>query len=269
VVWQAILSGVPACTELRRKAVMNSLTNATTDTESQSGLFPVTHWSLLAQGSSETERDAALEELCRKYWNPVYIFVRRRGLDHHQAEDLTQGFFAFIIEKQILRKADRLKGKFRTFLLAALTSFLANDWNRQHALKRGGHRQIHSIDETTAEGLIGQLPSAALDPEKLFDRRWAMSLLENALERLKAHHARAGKADLFAKLEPGLTGAPSPGWYLEAASALGMTENAVRVALHRLRRQFGETLREEVAQTVESADAVDEEIRHLFAAISS
>lgn len=244
---------------------MNPATD-TKNTQTRSGLFPATHWSVLAQAASGT-RNPALEELCHKYWRPVYVFVRRRGVDRHQAQDLTQGFFLFLIEKQTLKKVDPSKGKFRTFLLAALTNFLANEKDKQQALKRGGHIQIASLDEKTDEGLSLHEP-ATLDPEKSFDRFWALSVLENTMNRFKSQQLQGGKAALFAELEPALTGVPDSGWYAKVASTLGMTENSVRVALHRLRRQYGESLRMEIRQTVESDDAVDGEIRHLFAAIS-
>jgi RNA polymerase sigma-70 factor (ECF subfamily) len=249
---------------------MNSAsdTKDTKDTEARPGAFPVTRWSLLAQAASGPGDVTALEELCQKYWHPVYAFVRRRGMEPHEAEDLTQGFFAFLLERQALKNADPAKGKFRTFLLAALTNFLANEWDKQRALKRGGGRQLISLDETTAMNRYEMEPSATLSPEKLFDRRWVLSVLNNALARLEAQHAGAKKAELFAKLEPALTGAPEPGWFASTALSLDMTENAVRVALHRLRRQFGESLRAEIAETVGSAEAVEEEIRHLFVTLS-
>lgn len=233
----------------------------------RAGAFSTTHWSVVAAAGSDLAGAAgALEQLCGKYWYPIYAFIRRRGSDHHQAEDLTQAFFAHLLEKETLRKADRNKGKFRTFLLAALTNFLANEWDKRQALKRGGQRQILSLNETVAEELYRQDAVETVTPETLFERRWALALLEQALARLKQEYAEAGKAELFANLEPGLSGAPGPGWYAECAGRLGMTQNAVRVALHRLRRRFGESLREEIAPTVGGAAEVEDEILHLFAA---
>jgi RNA polymerase sigma factor (sigma-70 family) len=234
----------------------------------RTGSFSSTHWSVVARAAGDPGAMAALETLCGKYWYPIYAFIRRRGSNHHQAEDLTQAFFTHVLAKEILAKADRNKGKFRTFLLAALTNFLANEWDKQQALKRGGGRQIVSLDETVAEGRYRQEPVAALTPEKLFERHWAFALLEQALSRLKQEHIEAGKAGLFSTLESGLTGAPAAGWLAQCASDLNMSENALRVALHRMRRRFGELVREEIVPTAGNAADVDDELRHLFAALS-
>jgi len=212
---------------------------------------------------------AALERLCRTYWYPIYAFVRRRGSDQHEAEDLTQAFFAFLLEKDTLKKVDRQKGKFRTFLLAALTNFLNNEWDKRQTLKRGGQRQIISLDEAAAEGLYLREPTDSLTPEKLFERRWASTVVEQVLARLKQEYVEGGKAGLFAKLEPALTGEVGTGVYAGWAAALGTSEGAVKVALHRMRRRFGELLRSEVAHTVSSPEEIDDEIRHLFAAIAN
>jgi RNA polymerase sigma-70 factor (ECF subfamily) len=238
--------------------------------ESRAGIFSATHWSIvLAAGQGDLAgATAALERLCHLYWYPIYAFVRRRGAGQHEAEDLTQAFFAFLLEKESLKKVDRTKGKFRTFLLAALTNFLANEWDKRQTLKRGGQRAIVSLDET-AEGLYLREPVESLTPEKLFERRWASALIEQVLARLKQEYGAGGKADLFAKLEPALTGETAAGVYAEWAAALGMSEGAVKVALHRLRRRFGEVLRSEIAHTVSSPEEIDDEIRQLFAAIAS
>jgi RNA polymerase sigma factor (sigma-70 family) len=237
--------------------------------EVRAGAFSVTRWTLVVDAAGTSPGAAeALEQLCGRYWYPIYAFVRRRGSDHHQAEDLTQGFFAFLLEKEILKKADRTRGKFRTFLLATLANFLANEWDKQQSLKRGGRIRIVSLDETVAEGLYHREPVETLTPEKLFERRWAFALLEQALARLKQDYLDAGKEEVFVKLEPALTGATPPGWYGGCAASLGMSENAVRVALHRLRRRFGELLRETIAPTVGDPGEVEDEVRHLFAALS-
>src|ERR1017187_4629949 len=158
------------------------------------GAFSTTHWSVVAAaGSNLAGAAGALEQLCGKYWYPIYAFIRRRGSDHHQAEDLTQAFFAHLLESEALRKADRNRGKFRTFLLAALTHFLANEWDKQQTLKRGGRRQFVSLDETVAEDRYRQEPVEALTPEKLFERRWALALLEQVLARLGQDYVKAGK----------------------------------------------------------------------------
>jgi RNA polymerase sigma-70 factor (ECF subfamily) len=238
--------------------------------EAKPGLFAATHWSMvLAAGRNDLAgAAAALERLCRTYWYPIYAFIRRRGSDQHDAEDLTQAFFAFLLEKETLRKVDRGKGKFRTFLLAALTNFLANEWDKGQTLKRGGRREIVSLDETVAEGRYRREPVESLTPEKLFERRWASTVIEQVLARLKQEYAAGGKADVFAKLEPALTRELLSGACAAWAKELGMSEGAVKVALHRLRRRFGEVLRSEIAHTVSSPEEIDDEIRHLFAAIA-
>ena len=237
----------------------------------KAGAFLTTHWSVvLGAGQRDLARaTAALERLCRIYWYPIYAFVRRRGSDQHEAEDLTQAFFAFLLEKDTLKKVDRQKGKFRTFLLAALTNFLNNEWDKRQTLKRGGQRQIISLDDAAAEGLYLREPTDSLTPEKLFERRWASALIEQVLALLKLEYAAGSKAGLFAKLEPALTGEVGTGVYAGWAAALGTSEGAVKVALHRMRRRFGELLRSEIAHTVSSPEEIDEEIRYLFAAIAN
>jgi RNA polymerase sigma-70 factor (ECF subfamily) len=237
----------------------------------RSGVFSTTHWSLVLTAAKGNVAGAAraLEQLCAKYWYPIYAFIRRRGSDVHEAEDLTQAFFAHLLEKETLKRVDRERGKFRTFLLAALTNFLNNEWDKAQTLKRGGGHQIVSLDETVAEDRYRQEPIESATPERLFERRWALSLLEQVLDRLKQEYVTEGKAELFAKLEPCLTGEMSRGFHDECALVLGMNPGAVRTALHRLRQRFGQLLREEVSQTVANEAEVDEEIRYLFAAVSS
>lgn len=238
--------------------------------EEKASVFSTTHWSMVmvsVQGDLPAAR-AALERLCRSYWYPIYAFVRRRGFDQHEAEDLTQAFFAFLLEKESLRKVDRGKGRFRTFLLAALTNFLANEWDKARTLKRGGQRTIISLDETLSEELYRHDAVESLTPERLFERRWAGALIEQVLALLKSEYAAGGKAGLFAKLELALTGEVPAGAFAEWAAELAMSEGAVKVALHRLRRRFGDVLRTEIAHTVSSAEEIDDEIRHLFAAIA-
>jgi RNA polymerase sigma factor (sigma-70 family) len=253
------------------KSARSSSTGKTTHGDAKrAGAFSTTHWSVVLEaGHGDIAKStAALEKLCRQYWYPIYAFVRRRGSDCHEAEDLTQAFFAHLLDKETLKKVDRRKGKFRTFLLASLTNFLTNEWDKRQTLKRGGEYQIMSLHEV-AEEMYGREPAAERSPEKLFDRRWALLVAESVLGQLKAEYAGQNKSKLFAQLEPGLTGELDAGWYQTRASALGMSEGAVRVALHRLRRRFGELLRAEVGQTVTSPGEVDEEIRHLFASMSS
>jgi RNA polymerase sigma factor (sigma-70 family) len=239
--------------------------------QGEGAAFTTTHWSVVITAGHDNLAGAAaaLDQLCRKYWYPIYAFVRRRGADRHDAEDLTQGFFAHLLEMDTLAKVDRRKGKFRTFLLAALTKYLSNESDRRQTVKRGGRRQIISFDEAEAEQLYSLEPIEPSSPEKLFDRHWASALLARVLALLRREYRAAGKADLLAQLEPSLTQEALPGRYADWAAALDLSEGAVRVALHRLRRRFGQLLREEIAQTVSSPAEVDEEIRHLFAAISA
>ena len=241
------------------------------DSQKKPSDFSTTNWSVILQvGRTDVARAAAaLEWLCRKYWHPIYVFIRRRGSNHHEAEDSTQAFFAYLLEKETMKSVDRRKGKFRSFLLASLTNFLLNEHDRRQTLKRGGNRQIISLDEMAAEKLYSQEPIEHFSPEKLFERRWAITIIEQVLTRLKNEYTAAGKADVFVKLEPGLTGEVMPGLYADWSAALNMSEGAVKVALHRLRRRFGELLRSEVAYTVADPAEVAEEIRYLLAAISN
>jgi RNA polymerase sigma factor (sigma-70 family) len=233
--------------------------------------FTTTNWGVVLEaGRTDYGRAArALEELCVRYWYPVYAFIRRRGSDHHEAKDLAQAFFVHLLENETLKKIDRQKGKFRSFLLTAATNFLTNEWDKRQSLKRGGQHEIISLDDADAEERYRHEPATALTPENLYDRRWAFTLLSAVLADLKTEYAAANKAELFAKLESGLIEEVNPGLYAGWAAALNMSEGAVRVAVHRLRRRFGELLRGEVVRTVTTPAEVDDEIRHLFAAIAS
>jgi len=236
----------------------------------KAGAFTTTLWTAVLRAGHGTEAEAgrALEELCRKYWYPIYACVRRHGADSHEAEDLTQAFFAFLLEKEVFKKADRQRGKFRSFLLAALMNFLHDEWDKRQTLKRGQCRII-SLDAMAAEERLSLEPVELLTPIRSFERGWARTLLEHALHRLKQEYAGAVKAKLFAKLEPALTGEVTAGSYADWATALGMSTGAVKVALHRLRRRYGELLRTEIADTVASPAEVEEEIRQLFAVIAA
>lgn len=238
-------------------------------TQGVGSAFCTTQWTMvLAAGRDDPQRAAAaLEELCRKYWYPLYAFLRRRGSSPHEAEDLAQGFFAFLLQHEALKKAAREKGKFRTFLLTALTNFLHNEWDKARTQKRGGGRRLMSLDQMAAEERYKHEPVDSLSPEKLFERRWALTLLEQALQRLREEYFNLGKGDLFKTLEPGLTGEVAPKLHAGWATTLGMSEGAVRVALHRLRRSFGQLLRAELEQTVADPAAVEEELRHLMGAL--
>jgi len=177
-------------------------------------------------------------------------------------------FFAYLLEGQILKRADQDKGRFRSFLLTTLSNFLNNEWDKRQTLKRGGQRQIISLDEATAEGLYRNEPAGNLTPEKLFDRRWATMLVEKVRALLREEYASANNAGFLTRLEPLLTQEVTPGLYAQLAAEFDMNEGAIKVALHRLRRRFGELLRREVGRTVADESALDEEIRYLFSAIS-
>jgi RNA polymerase sigma-70 factor (ECF subfamily) len=222
---------------------------------------------LLAGGRTTPQRDEALARLCQTYWYPLYAYVRRQGHSPHDAQDLTQEFFARLLAKKYLGQVRRDQGKFRSFLLAALKHFLANEWDRARAQKRGGGKTIISLDEHSAETRYGLEPADPLAADKIFERRWALTLLEQVLAALRQEFAGAKKLQQFEALKEFLTGGRDLETYAVLASKLGMTEGAVKVAVHRLRRRYRELLRAEVANTVASPDDVDDEIRRLFTAL--
>lgn len=231
--------------------------------------FATTRWTLIAAAQDRASPDAraALAALCTAYWYPLYAFIRRQGYPAHEAQDLTQEFFSRLLEKDYLRVVDRDKGKFRSFLLAACKHFLANERDRLQAQKRGGGRDHFSLDVRAAESRYGLEPAHNLTPEKLFDRRWALTLLDQVLAGLKEETARTGKHGLFEALKVFLTGEKTATSYTQLAERLAMTPGAVKVAVHRLRRRYRELLREAIARTVENPGDIDGEIRDLFAAL--
>ena len=239
-------------------------------TPSDVGRFATTRWSVIlaASDSASTQHEPALSTLCQTYWFPLYAYLRRRGYDSHQAEDYTQGFFAGILERKGLRQADPKCGKFRSFLLASLKNFLADEWDRAHAQKRGGGKKILSLDFDAAASRYDQVPAHSLSPEKLFERSWALTVLNRAMDRLKAESASSGKQCLFDRLKVYLSAEKDAIPYRDVAAELEMTEGAVKVAVHRLRRNYRELVRDEIAQTVATEAQVDEEIRDLFAALA-
>ena len=232
--------------------------------------FNTTHWSvvLLAGESQAPHADAALENLCRTYWNPLYAYVRRQGQSPHDAQDLTQAFFARLLEKKYLKLATQERGRFRSFLLKSLKHFLVNEWVHSQAQKRGGGQKVFSLDEEAAERSYLQQASDQLAPESLYDKRWAMTLLERAMERLGADYAAAGKRTLFEQLKPLLLTESSGESYRQLAGPLGLSEGAVKVAVHRLRQRFRDGVRTEIAQTVATPAEVDEELRCLMTALN-
>ena len=232
--------------------------------------FVTTHWSVVlaaGQGAS-AGADVALEKLCRAYWWPLYAFVRRRGYEAHDAQDLTQEFFARLLARDSLRAVDRRKGKFRSFLLAALEHFLANEWRRAQTQKRGGKFSFVSIDDDSAEQPFLQVAASYLSPEQLFEQQWAITLLEQAVAKLREEFLTAGKQTLFDELKVFLTGEKHAISYAELATKLGMTEAALKMAVSRMRQRYGELLRAEIANTVSDPAKVEDELRALFAALS-
>ena len=224
---------------------------------------------MLTAGRSDTTRaHEALSRLCETYWYPLYAFVRRRGQSPEDAQDLPQEFFARLLAGKWVGDADRAKGRFRTFLLTALDRFLANEWDRARAQKRGGGTVSVPLDTEVAESRYCADTQNALTPDRLYDRQWAMTLLDRALTRLEAEHQRLGKAAEFAVLSPALTAERGDIPYATMAAQLGLSEAATRMAVHRLRKRFREVFREEITQTVARPDEVEEEIRHLLAALA-
>jgi RNA polymerase sigma-70 factor (ECF subfamily) len=232
--------------------------------------FTTTHWSVVVRAAENLSPESAeaLAGLCRAYWYPLYVFVRRKGHSPQDAQDLTQEFFARLIEKNSVRAADRDKGRFRSFLLGALDHFLANEWRDARRLKRGGGRALFSLDDDTAEERYRLEPADQTTPERLYERRWALSLLEQSLARLEQECAAEGKRALFEAVKGLLAGERLPGGYADLARELQMSEGALTTAVHRLRRRYGELLRAQIAQTVSSPDEIGAELRHLFAALS-
>jgi RNA polymerase sigma-70 factor (ECF subfamily) len=205
-----------------------------------------------------------LENLCRAYWGPLYAYVRRRGYGVEDAQDLTQAFFGRLLERRWLACAEREKGRFRTFLLTAMERFLANEWDKARALKRGGGQVLVPIQLDMAETRYGVDPRDTRTPEQAFEYRWAVTLLEEVLNRLETEFQARGQAETFAILKPCLVGDRAAQPYTELAARLGIREGAVKVAVHRLRRRYKELLRAEIAETVAAPEEVDSEMRHLF-----
>jgi RNA polymerase sigma-70 factor (ECF subfamily) len=232
--------------------------------------FATTRWTLvLAAGARSTPNaDVALEELCRTYWYPLYAYVRRQVQSREDAQDLTQSFFARFLQKNYLEKLQAGHGKFRAFLLASLKHFLANEWDRSRRLKRGGGVPPISLDWQDADTRWQIEPADHLSPDKIYDRAWAVTLLERVITRLREENSDDGKAALFEQLKPFLMVGRSQIPCAQAAAGLAMSEGAVRVAIHRLRRRYRELLREEIGQTLSDPAQVEEELRALFSAFA-
>ncbi len=220
-----------------------------------------------AAGGDVPAAREAVAVLCQAYWYPLYAFARRQGILAADAEDLTQAFFATLLEKDFLHDVQRERGRFRSFLLAAFRHFLSNQWDRERAWKRGGRHKRVSFDAAEAESRYQQHGSRTLSPQAEFEKQWALALLQKVQTDLAKEAERTGKSEQHARLSPLLAGSPDRESYASAAGALGMSEAAVKVAVHRWRGRFRERLREEIAQTVAKPEDIDDEIRALFEAL--
>jgi RNA polymerase sigma factor (sigma-70 family) len=232
--------------------------------------FTTTHWSvvLAAQAPDSPAAAAALEQLCRTYWGALYAYVRREGHPPADAADLTQAFFARFLEKQFLADVDRRKGKFRSFLLKTLNHFLVDEWRHAHAQKRAGGHAVISIDADEWETRHGHELASDRTPEVIFERRWALTLFEQAFARLREESVQAGNDRQFQLLKDFLSNPTSDGAYEGVAAKLGLSSGAIAVQVHRLRRRYGELVREEVAHTVSHPGEVEDELRHLLEVLS-
>jgi DNA-directed RNA polymerase specialized sigma24 family protein len=233
--------------------------------------FQTTRWSLVlaARCGEQKEAREALATLCETYWYPIYAFVRHKGYTADDSLDLVQGFFARLLEKGDLISADRSKGRLRSFLMASCSHYLSNQLDHKRAKRRGGDRERISIDATVAEGRYSLEPAHELTAERLFEQRWATTLLGMVISRLEDEMTQAGKARQFAILRPALSGGAERGRYAEIAAALGVSEDAARAAAHRLRLRFRELIREEIGITLDDPADVEDEIRQLFVTLGS
>lgn len=232
--------------------------------------FPSTHWSVVlaaGQAPNSASREA-LEKLCRGYWYPLYGFIRRQGRSPEDAQDLTQEFFARFLARESFKQADQERGRFRTFLLACLKHFLVSEWRKGQAAKRAGG-MVFSLEEQEAELRYQSEATQTLSPEKEFEKRWAAALLDQVLGRLGEDYSRQGKHQLFNDLKTTLWGNKEAGPYAELALRLGMSEGALKVAVHRLRQSYLQQLRAEVSNTLANPAEVDDELRHLIQVMSS
>ncbi len=224
--------------------------------------FTTTHWTVVLSAGRE-EASEALEMLCRRYWYPVYVYVRRKGLSPDDAQDAVQGFFLSLFQRQSLKNVGRDRGRFRSFLMGAVNHYLADEYARTTAQKRGGGHQPISLDGLDPEDRYRLEPSVAADPARVFDRRWALTVLDRAVERLERDYRDTGRGDLFEALNPLLTLDPGSGSYVEIAARLKMNEGSLKTAVHRLRRRYRELCRDEVSQTVAEPSEVEDELRYL------
>lgn len=236
------------------------------------GSFPPTQWSMILRAGthSDTQARAALESLCRRYWPPLYAFVRRQGRDHHEAEDATQQFLAHLLAGDGLQRARPDRGRFRTFLLTGLRNFLTSEWRREQAEKRGGGAVPVLLGSPAADGSCCHEPAdTGLTPEQAFDRSWAQSMIDRAVFELRAEYHASGRGRIFDTMAPLIWSNETTDAVEERAAAIGLTVNSLRVALHRARRRLGERLRAQVAETVADPAEIGAELRHLISALSA
>lgn len=240
------------------------------DSDNQHAWFATTHWSIVVHAASADAPQSreALETLCAKYWTPIYSYVRRRGYPPEDAQDLTQEFFARLIAQNRVAKADRERGRFRSFLLATLKHFLSDEWDKARAKKRGGGVHPLSLQFDTGEALYLHEPADTVTPEQIYERRWALTILEGVLEDLRVEYDKAGKSELFAALSMCLVGERANQPYSVLAGRMHTTEPAIKSAVHRLRARYRDLLRREIANTVHSPEEVDDELRHLLAVVA-
>jgi RNA polymerase sigma-70 factor (ECF subfamily) len=245
--------------------------NGSPDIQSAQGnamAFTTTHWSvvLAAQGPSPAAQ-AALEKLCRTYWRPIYGFIRRQGVGPEEAKDLTQGFFALLLERRDFDAVRKEKGRLRSYLLTSLKHFLTNEHNRAMAIKRGAGQRLIPLEDLHERERVGFEPSETLPPDEIYERRWALSVLDQTLARLGDEYRTAGSARLFDRLQKALTNEPDQPTPIDTARELGMTESAVRQASYRMRQRYRHLLREEIAHTVLATGDIEDELRHLVAVL--
>jgi len=247
-----------------------SLSTIGRDTEDGAVAFTTTHWSvvLTTQGESTAAREA-LEKLCRTYWRPIFAFLRRQGIPPEQAEDITQGFFAQLLERRSLDAVRKEKGRLRSYLLGGLKLFLADDQRRAMAVKRGKGQRLIPLEELRADDRIEMEPADPMTAEMIYERRWALTVLERVLSRLKDEYRAAGNATVFDALKELLPDEPGSPSQAEIAAQLGMTENAVRQAFYRFRQRYQSLLREEIAHTVATPGDIEDELRHLIAVLET
>ena len=253
-------------------AIDNGASGSAIGQSTQTGAvaFATTHWSVVleAQGESPAAQEA-LEKLCRTYWRPVHSFVRRQGVGIEEAKDLTQGFFALLLERRDLDAVRREKGRLRSYLLTSLKHFIASEQRRAMAVKRGKGQRLVPLEELSAIERIEMEPADALSADRLYERRWALTLMEQVLRRLKDEYHTAGNAELFDLLKQLLPDEPGAPSQAEIAARLGMTENAVRQAFYRFRQRYQSLLREEIAHTVATPGDIEDELRHLISVVEA